>query len=115
MSAHRADFSLTELDLAGHKLFAPIRSDLSIGETMQLFLPARDVALATQKPEGLSIRNTVPGIVDTLHADANDRIRVAIKVADQMLFAQITRQASEALALKPGLPVFALVKSVALD
>ena len=115
VSAHRADFSLTELDLAGHKLFAPIRSDLSIGETMQLFLPARDVALATQKPEGLSIRNTVPGIVDTLHADANDRIRVAIKVADQMLFAQITRQASEALALKPGLPVFALVKSVALD
>ena len=115
MSGHLTDYSLTELDLAGHKLFAPIQSELSIGQNMQLFLPARDVALATQNPQGLSIRNNLPGIIDSLHAEANDRVRVAIKVADQILFAQITRQASEALALHPGLPVFALIKSVALD
>ena len=115
VSGHLTDYSLTELDLAGHKLFAPIQSELSIGQNMQLFLPARDVALATQIPQGLSIRNNLPGIIDSLHAEANDRVRVAIKVADQILFAQITRQASEALALHPGLPVFALIKSVALD
>jgi ABC-type molybdate transport system ATPase subunit len=32
-----------------------------------------------------------------------------------MLIAQITRHAAEALALHSGMPVFALIKSVALD
>ena len=87
MSGHLTDYSLTELDLAGYKLFAPIQSELSIGQNMQLFF-ARDVALATQIPQGLSIRNNLPGSIDSLHAEANDRVRVAIKVADQILFAQ---------------------------
>lgn len=115
VSAHRPEYSLTQLDLAGHSLYVPMQSELTEGQTMQLFLPARDIALATTEPRGLSIRNSLPGEVETLQDEANNRVRVAINVAGQMLFAQITRQASEALNLHRGQRVFALIKSVALD
>lgn len=115
VSVHRPEYSLTQLDLGGHSLFVPIQSDLTEGQTMQLFLPARDIALATTTPQGLSIRNSLPGTVERLQQEANNRVRVAINVAGQMLFAQITRQASDALNLHRGQSVFALIKSVALD
>ena len=112
--SHEPAYSLTQLDLAGHTLFAPLQDHLPAGQRMQLFLPARDVALATEQPKGLSIRNSLPGIVEFIHSEADDRVRVAIRVADQLLFAQITRHASDALSLQPGMHVFALIKSVAL-
>ena len=115
VSGHEPGYSLTQLDLAGHKLFAPIQSHLAVGQTMQLYLPAKDIAVAIENPKGLSIRNSVAGVVASLHPDENDRVRVAIRVGDQMLIAQITRHAAEALALHSGMPVFALIKSVALD
>ena len=62
----------------------------------------------------MSIRNSLPGIVESLRSDADDRVRVGIRVADQLLFAQVTRHATDALSLQEGMAVFALIKSVAL-
>ena len=114
ISSHDRAHSLTHLDLAGHTLFVPLQSHLAVGQRMRLFLAARDVVIATKQNHGLSIRNSLPGVVESMHAEAENRVRVAIRVADQLLFAQITRHASEALSLRKGAPVFALIKSVAL-
>ena len=114
VNSHEPAYSLTRLDLAGHTLFVPMQNQFPSGKRIRLFLPARDVAVATAQPQGLSIRNSLPGIVESLHPEANNRVKVAIRVADQLLFAEVTRHAKDALSLHEGMAVFALIKSVAL-
>ena len=91
-----------------------MQNQFAVGTRLRLFLPARDVAVATTPPQGLSIRNSLPGVVESLQPDADNRVRVGIRVADQLLFAQVTRHATDALALHEGMAAFALIKSVAL-
>ena len=114
ISDHDPAYSLTRLELAGHTLFVPMQNQFAVGTRLRLFLPARDVAVATTPPQGLSIRNSLPGVVESLQPDADNRVRVGIRVADQLLFAQVTRHATDALALHEGMAAFALIKSVAL-
>ena len=90
-----------------------MQNQFAVGTRLRLFLPARDVAVATTPP-GLSIRNSLAGVVESLQPDADNRVRVGIRVADQLLFAQVTRHATDALALHEGMAAFALIKSVAL-
>ena len=113
-SKHEPAYSLTRLALAGHTLFVPMQDQFAASTRLRLFLPARDIAVATRPPQGLSIRNSLPGVVESLRPDADNRVRVGIRVADQLLFAQVTRHATDALALQEGMAVFALIKSVAL-
>ena len=76
---------------------------------------ARDVALSLHEQHGLSILNQLPITITSLHPDANGRVTVACQLADgNTLLAEITRYSCHKLALTPGMPAFALIKSVAL-
>jgi len=76
---------------------------------------ARDVSLATVQPQGLSILNQLPITIAALHPGAQGRVTVVCTLADgQPLLAEITAYSCQALALAPGRPAFALIKSVAL-
>lgn len=81
---------------------------------VRLYVLARDVMLALDKPQRISARNVLPGRVSELHAEGG---RVLVKVEDSgaSLLAALTPDAVEALELKPGTPVWAVVKSVAVD
>ncbi|HEY8520103.1 MAG TPA: molybdenum ABC transporter ATP-binding protein [Gammaproteobacteria bacterium] len=83
--------------------------------TVRLRVHARDVAIATRRPEGLSIRNVLAA--EILRIDEADEVHVEVLLAvdDQRLRASITREALAELGLEPGRRVFALVKSVALE
>uniref|UniRef100_UPI0026013592 TOBE domain-containing protein n=1 Tax=Rhodoferax sp. TaxID=50421 RepID=UPI0026013592 len=76
---------------------------------------ARNVSLATVQPQGLSILNQLPITITALHPGALGRVTVVCLLADgQQLLAEITAYSCQALALKPGMQAFALIKSVAL-
>jgi len=76
---------------------------------------ARNVSLATVQPQGLSILNQLPITIAALHPGAQGRVTVVCLLADgQSLLAEITAYSCQTLALKPGMQVFALIKSVAL-
>ncbi len=76
---------------------------------------ARNVSLATVQPQGLSILNQLPATITALHPDTGGRVTVVCQLADgQTLLAEITGYSCHALALRVGMQVFALVKSVAL-
>jgi molybdate transport system ATP-binding protein len=75
---------------------------------------ARDVALATVRPERISIRNVVVARVAALEA-AGVHVDVLLEVEGHRLRSRITRDALHELGLAPGSPVFALIKSVALE
>lgn len=81
----------------------------------RLRILARDVSLATVQPQGLSILNQLPVIINALHAGVQGRVTVVCQLSDkQALLAEITRYSCDRLALKPGMQVYALIKSVAL-
>ena len=90
--------------------------DLPTGAEVRLRVRARDVALATRRPEAISIRNIVAGHVAEIVEEADTAFaETLIDIGGQRLRARITRSAASDLALEPGRPVFALIKSIAFD
>ncbi|HEY5623030.1 MAG TPA: TOBE domain-containing protein, partial [Gammaproteobacteria bacterium] len=76
---------------------------------------ARDVALATQRPQGLSIRNVLESRILAVEMAEDIVVNVLLDVGGQHLRSTVTREAVEELGLTAGMKVYALVKSVAID
>ncbi|MEM6665265.1 MAG: molybdenum ABC transporter ATP-binding protein [Pseudomonadota bacterium] len=103
------------LDLCGVRVVVPV-ADLPLGRVVRLRVRARDVALATIRPEGISIRNILPGTITELTGDPDHaHVDALVDIGGQTLRARLTPDAVTDLVLAPGVPVFALVKSMALD
>jgi molybdate transport system ATP-binding protein len=113
VAAHDAVFALTTLAFAGGELVVP-RVERALGARLRVRIRARDVMLALAKPVDLSAINVLPALVgdfreDGCHAD------VQIAIGPTRLVARITRRSAVRLALAPNKPVFAVIKSVAID
>ena len=91
------------------------RLELPAGAAARITLRARDVALSVGRPTGLSIQNVLPGRVLEIADTDGVHVDVRIGVGNGALLARITRHAAHELRLAPGLAVYALVKSVALE
>ena len=93
-------------------------SGLAAGRRVRVRVLARDVSVATVKPAGTSIQNLLPCTIRALQADTYPSqllVRMACAGDDSsILLARITARAAHALALAPGQPVWAQVKSAAL-
>jgi molybdate transport system regulatory protein len=100
----------------GQDLTAAITRDaaedlaLATGTAVRALVKSTEVALATGRVGGLSIRNRLPGTVTALTTGAA-MASVAVAVEGAELTAAITREAAEDLGLSVGVPVVALVKS----
>jgi molybdate transport system ATP-binding protein len=106
------------------------------GTTLRVQLLARDIIVATRRPELLSVRNHLKGVVTAVEDDgASDLISIGVGGAGgygngddggdgsggsdsggsgPTILARITQAATRELALVPGKPVWVLVKSVSL-
>ena len=84
------------------------------GAAVRLQILARDVILATSRPEGLSVRNVLTGTIARIAADDADTELIYVDVGGAPILARVTRAASTALALRPGAPVWVLVKAVSI-
>jgi molybdate transport system ATP-binding protein len=112
---HDAEFLLSEVEAEGARLVLP-RVDLPVGESVRLRVRARDVSLAIRRPEGISIRNVLEGTLLELIEDRSSAYAEAlVRVGATRIRARITRAAAVELGLRPGGPVFALIKSVTID
>jgi molybdate transport system ATP-binding protein len=90
------------------------RLQLPAGAPVRLFILARDVMLALDAPQRISARNVLPGTIAAL--EARDGQVLARVVSDgAILLSAVTPDAVEDLGLKPGMTVWAVVKSVAID
>ncbi len=118
VAGHDAQYGMTQLAFPGGRLNVP-RLDLPVGAALRVRVRARDVVLATAPPSGLSIRNSFAGTVVEIAADRGPIVdlRLDIGTPEQpvMLWARITSRALAEMRLAPGSPVYALVKSVAID
>jgi molybdate transport system ATP-binding protein len=87
---------------------------LAAGTALRVQLLARDIIVSTQPPQHLSVRNSLAGTVKCVEGDDADSDLVTIDVGGTDILARITRAATRELALQPGMPAWALVKSVSL-
>jgi len=86
--------------------------DVPVGARMRLQLLARDVILATQPVQGLSVRNALASTVTAMSTDDYGSVSVAVDVGGATVLARITQEALRALNLRPGDAVWTLIKTV---
>ena len=85
------------------------------GRTVRVQIPERDVMIATRRPEGLSALNILDGAISSIEPDGEGMVRIRIRCGEDMVLARITALSVERLDLRPDMPVFAVVKTVALE
>jgi molybdate transport system ATP-binding protein len=105
---------LTRLAFQGGGLDAPL-IDLAIGARLRVRIQARDVIVATGRPDGLSLHNVLPARVRAVVPVAGPQATVALDVGGTVILARITKDAVTGLGLAPGVDAYALIKSVAVD
>lgn len=114
VAAHDPRWGLTELAGGFGRLTVP-RLDLPVGSPLRVRIRARDVILAVERPSGISALNVLAGTVEALAPIGEEAVEVQLRLGADRLLARITRRSRDALGLAPGRPVFALVKTVAID
>lgn len=112
ITAHHAD-GLTELSAGGVPLFLP-RVAQEVGTLVRVRLPASDVLLSRERPDGLSALNIIPGTVSALHEGSNCAVVVSLDTPAGPLLSRITQRSARAMGLTIGAPCHAIVKTVAI-
>jgi molybdate transport system ATP-binding protein len=111
-----APWHMARLDVPGASFWTRDPA-LPVGHRIRLRVLARDVSLSLAEQPGSSIANQIPAVVEAIADDTHPSqvlVRVRAHGGASVLLARVTRRSAQALALAPGLAVWAMVKSVAL-
>ncbi|WP_375175472.1 molybdenum ABC transporter ATP-binding protein [Pseudooceanicola sp.] len=104
---------LTEVAVSGGALLLPALEG-EPGDPVRVRIEAQDIMLALTRPEEVSALNILPAHVTGLHQGQGPGVMVQLRAGEDLLLARITRRSAEALALAPGKPCYAVLKSVAV-
>ncbi|WP_212523917.1 molybdenum ABC transporter ATP-binding protein [Actibacterium sp. MT2.3-13A] len=115
VAALDARWQLMRLDLGGQTLVMPA-APVEPGAKVQLRVRARDVLLATRRPEGLSAQNVLEAeLREVIEEPETAFAEIFLGVGAQPLRARVTRAAVAQLGLAPGQRVFAVLKAISFD
>lgn len=111
---HVSSFHLTELEVPGGSIYVPAQA-LEVGAPLRLRILARDVSIALERIEDTSISNVLDAGIIGIHDDPDPANRLLrLDVGGTVILSRVTWRSVERLQLRPGMRVFAQVKSVAL-
>jgi molybdate transport system ATP-binding protein len=116
VAAHDEPYGLTRVEIPGGSL-SLARMDRAIGAAVRVRIHARDVSLALDEPGTSSILNILPAEIIGIREVSPSQVLVKLRTTRagrSALLARITRRSRDLLDLRPGKPVFAQVKAVAL-
>ena len=115
VAEHDPGRELSRLEGGGATFWVPLL-DAPVGAARRLRIPAREVILAGKPPEAISLHNIVPGEVRRITSDTERRsVLVEIGLRSGALISRVTSDAIVRLALSPGKPVLALIKSTSIE
>lgn len=115
VAAHDPTRALTCLEGAGTTFLVPL-IDAAVGQPLRIRVPAREVILAGQVPEAISLHNVVPGTVRQIADDnAGRSVLVEVDLPQGALLSRVTKDAVTRLGLVPNGPVLALIKSTSIE
>ncbi|HWK54835.1 MAG TPA: molybdenum ABC transporter ATP-binding protein, partial [Hyphomicrobiales bacterium] len=115
VTAYEGSYGLLRLQ-AGSLVFRVSGPFLAPGTLVRLRIMAQDVSLALSAQPDTSILNICPATVLELAADSASQLTVLLNLGGQglHLLARVTRKSAEHLQLRPGLALYAQIKSVAV-
>ncbi len=106
---------LTCVEAAGRTI-ALAQFNVSVGTSVRLRIPAREVALAMQVPQAISFQNCIAAKVGALvEESSSNTVVVELALDGATLLARITPDAVDRLALHPGASVLALFKATSVE
>jgi molybdate transport system ATP-binding protein len=115
VAQHDAGRELSRLEGGGATFWVPML-DAPLGADRRVRIPAREVILAGKPPDAISVHNIVAGEVRRITGDAARRsVLVEIALPGGALISRVTSDAIVRLALSPGKPVLALIKSTSIE
>jgi molybdate transport system ATP-binding protein len=114
VARHDDAFAMTVLSSGAGEIRVP-RLELAKGAPVRLRIRARDVIIATERPHGLSALNILPGRVAAVGEGEGGSVEIHIDCNGTPILSRVTRQSLQALDLKPGRDVFAVVKTISFD
>lgn len=100
--------------LTGAHVYMP-KAGLVAGATVRVRIPSRDVMLATTRPQGLSALNVLEGTIRELAQSDHSTVDVSVDCGGDTILSRITTFSAERMGLEPGMPVFSIIKTVALE
>ena len=117
ISTTSAEWKTSDVEAGGWQLETPT-AGLAVGSAVRLRVLARDVSIAAEKPEGISIRNRLPAVVEEI-ADVADEpayrlVKLKCPTGEGRLVSRVLAQSAAELGLMPGKAVWALVKASAV-
>ncbi len=114
VEAHGGDIAgLASIRVGANVLHVALR-DARAGASVRVQLLARDVILATSRPENISVRNVLTGTIVRVAGDDAETDMIHIDIGGPLVLARVTRAASAALDLKQSKHIWVLVKSVSI-
>ena len=113
VARHDEGFQLTTLSSIAGELQVP-RLSAPTGASVRAYIRARDVMLSLQRPQEISALNVLAGkVAHITPSGAQADIRLDCNGA--VLSARLTAKSVQRLALAPGRPVYAVIKSVSFE
>lgn len=110
---HDETFQLTRLTSSAGELQVP-RLNAATGSTVRAYIRSRDVMLSLQRPVDISALNVLTGKVAQI-SEGGAQADVRLDCNGATLVARLTAKSVQRLALVPGRPVFAVIKSVSFE
>ena len=109
-----AEWQLARVEFPGGSLWVRDGGH-ALGYVARVRILARDVSVALKPVADTSILNTLPAVVTETAPDNHPALLlVRLAVGPSIVVARLTRRSAVALALRPGLEVWAQIKAVAL-
>ncbi len=113
VARHDPAFSLTVLKSVAGELQVP-RLAAQPGTHVRAYIRARDVMLSLTAPQDISALNVLAGEVAHI-VPVGAQADVRLNCGGATLLARLTAKSVERLALAPGRPVYAVIKSVSFE
>jgi molybdate transport system ATP-binding protein len=114
---HDEAFHLTTLSTRAGELQVP-RLTAAVGVQVRAYIRARDVMLSLKPPQDISALNVLAGKVAEvalLNTTGGAQADVRLDCSGAPLLARLTVKSVQRLALEPGRPVYAVIKSVSFE
>ncbi|KAF0097699.1 MAG: molybdenum ABC transporter ATP-binding protein [Rhodospirillaceae bacterium] len=111
---HDERFHLSVLESAAGALQVP-RLEAPVGAPVRAYIRARDVMLSLRHPEDISALNVLAGRIVSIVPTSTAQADIRLDCNGAVLMARLTAKSVDRLALTPGRPVFAVVKSVSFE
>lgn len=107
------DYAMTALSLGDQHIWVS-RIEAPQKTPLRIRIQSSDVSLSLQPPLNSTIRNVLPAQVSELVEVDNQQVEVKLRIGASELWARITPWARDELAIKPGMWLFAQIKSVSI-